>query len=80
MVSAVNTMMIGQNKIDCLMSIYTLAAQWIYHMRPEGVTEQFATDMVIRGIVGTLEQMRKEGIEPGEVEITTGVTVCQFKN
>ena len=66
MVMAFDQMMVGQNNVDCIMAMYTLVANWIYHKRPEPLTEEMGLEMVIRGIKGTLSQMHKEGIKPGE--------------
>lgn len=79
MVMAFNEMMKGQDRIDCIMTLYTLVAHWIFHMRPEALPEDLAIDMVVRGIYGTLEQIRKEGIEPGEKAITS-IVELKFTN
>lgn len=77
MVMAFNAMMIGQDRIECIMALYTLVAHWVYHMRPQVIPEDLAIDMVVRGIRGSLEQIRKEGIEPGE---TGTIVEMKFRN
>lgn len=79
MVTAFHQMIIGHDRIVCIMAIYTLAAHWIYHMRPEIVPEDVAVDMVMRGIIDTLNKLRKDGIEPGEIDTGNVITV-KFTN
>lgn len=65
-VHSFNEQLVGQSRADAITALWTLCAHWIHHMRHPRSTESDAVFMVISGILGSLQHIKKEGITPGE--------------